>query len=84
LATGVPVVASDVGGIPSIIQNGITGRLVPMQNAPALAAAIRDTLEQREKTQALCAEGRKLIESQHSLEVMLDRLDAIYRQHLGA
>jgi len=84
LATGVPVVASDVGGIPSIIQHGKTGRLVPMQNAPALAAAIRETLEQKDRTQALCAAGRKLIESQHSLEVMLDRLDAIYQQHLGA
>lgn len=83
LATGIPVVASDVGGIPSIIQHGKTGRLVPMQNAPALAAAIRETLTDRETTQALCAAGRRMIESQHSLEVMLDRVNAIYRQHLG-
>lgn len=84
LATGVPVVASDVGGIPSIIQHGKTGRLVPMQNAPALAAAIREALEQKDRTQAMCAAGRELIESRHSLDVMLDRLDAIYLQHLGA
>ena len=82
LATGIPVVASDVGGIPSIIQHGKTGRLVPMQNAPALAAAIHETLTERETTQTLCAAGRRMIESQHSLEVMLDRVDAIYRQHL--
>ncbi|MBL9178440.1 MAG: glycosyltransferase [Verrucomicrobiaceae bacterium] len=83
LATGVPVVASDVGGIPSIIQHGQTGRLVPMQNAPALAAAIRETLEQKERTRAMCAAGRTLIESRHSLDVMLDGLEAIYRRHLG-
>ncbi|WP_395739720.1 glycosyltransferase [Prosthecobacter sp.] len=83
LASGVPVVASNIGGIPSIIQDGETGRLVPMQNPAALAQAIRDTLEHREKTQAMCAAGRRFIEREHSLENMLDRLEAIYRQHLG-
>ena len=83
LATGVPVIASNVGGIPSIIKDGETGRLVPMQDPAALAKAIRETLEQREKTQAMCAAGRLFIEREHSLENMLDRLEAIYRRHLG-
>lgn len=83
LATGIPVVASDVGGIPSIIQDGKTGRLVPMKNPEALAQAIRETLEQREKTQAMCAEGRRFIAQEHSLDHMLDRLEDIYRRHLG-
>lgn len=83
LATGVPVVASDVGGIPDIIQNGVTGRLVPPKDAAALAQAICDTLDQREKTQAMTAAGRELIRAEHSLEKMLDRLEVIYRQHLG-
>ena len=83
LATGVPVVASNVGGIPSIIKDGETGRLVPMQDPVALANAIRETLNQREKTQAMCMSGRRFIEREHSLENMLDRLEAIYRRYLG-
>ena len=83
LATGVPVVGSNVGGIPSIIKNGETGRLVPMQDAAALASAIRETLEQRDKTKAMCVAGRRFMEREHSLENMLDRLEAIYRRHLG-
>jgi len=83
LATGVPVVASNVGGIPSIIKDGETGRLVPMQDPAALANAIRTTLEEREATQAMCAAGRQFIEREHSLENMLDRLEAIYHRHLG-
>ncbi|WP_395742613.1 glycosyltransferase [Prosthecobacter sp.] len=83
LAMGVPVVASDVGGIPSIIRHGETGRLVPPHDAAALAAAIRETLEQKARTQAMCSAGQQLVTNHHSLAVMLDRLDAIYRQHLG-
>lgn len=83
LAMGVPVVASDVGGIPSIIKHGETGRLVPPRDAAALAAAIRETLEQKARTQAMCSAGRQLVANHHSLAVMLDRLEAIYRQHLG-
>jgi glycosyltransferase involved in cell wall biosynthesis len=83
LAMGVPVVASDVGGIPSIIKHGWTGRLVPPEDAPALAAAIRDTLEQKSQTQVMASTGRQMIRDQHSHEMMLNRLEAIYRQHLG-
>ncbi len=83
LAMGVPVVASDVGGIPSIIRNGETGRLVPPQDAAALAAAIRETLEQKLQTQAMCRAGQQFVMTHCSLDSMLNRLDAIYRQHLG-
>ncbi len=83
LAMGVPVVASDVGGIPSIIRHGETGRLVPPHDAAALAAAIRETLEQKLQTQALCRAGQQFVTTRCSLDAMLDQLDAIYRQHLG-
>lgn len=83
LAMGVPVVASDVGGIPSIVRQGETGRLAPPHDAPALAAAIRETLEQKDQTQAMCRAGQQMVRNEHSLEVMLNRLDAIYRQYLG-
>ena len=83
LAIGVPVVASDVGGIPSIIKQGETGRLVPPHDAAALAAAIRETLEEKLRTQAMCRAGQEFIVNHHSLDTMLDRLDVIYRQHLG-
>ncbi len=83
LAMGVPVVASDVGGIPSIIRHGETGRLVPPHDAAALAAAIREILEQKLQTQAMSHAGREFIMAHHSLDTMLDRLHALYRRHLG-
>lgn len=82
LAMGIPVVASGVGGIPSIIKQGETGRLVPPENAAALAAAIRETLEQKTQTQVMCRAGQQLVQKQHSLDAMLDHLEAVYRLHL--
>ena len=82
LATRTPVVGSDCGGTPEIIRPGETGRLFPAGNAAALAAAIRETLEQREATQALRERGRARVEVQHSLEAMLEQLEGLYRRYL--
>ncbi len=41
---GIPLVATNIGGLPDIIEDGVTGRLVPPHNAPRLADAILDVL----------------------------------------
>src|SRR5581483_5905174 len=41
LAAGTPVIATDVGGVAEVVTDGVNGLLVPMQDVPALAAAIR-------------------------------------------
>lgn len=44
MAAGVPIVASDIGGIPSVVENGVSAWLVPPGNAHTLAMAIRNLL----------------------------------------
>lgn len=82
LATKTPVVASNVGGIPSIIRPGETGRLCAPGDATSLASALRETLTDLAPTRAMCERGRALVEREHTVEVMLDRLEKIYRRHL--
>ena len=82
LATKTPVVASNVGGIPSIIRPGETGRLCVPGDAASLATALREALTDQAATQAMCERGRELVEREHTVEVMLDRLEDIYRRHL--
>ena len=76
LATQTPVIGSNVGGIPEIIRPGETGRLFPAGDAPALAAVIRETLENRKATRVLSERGRAYVAANHSLDVMLDNLVA--------
>ncbi len=83
LACEVPIIGSDVGGIPQIIRPNETGRLFPSGNAAALAAAIREAFAQADETRRMALAGRRLVVENHSLEGMLDTIEGIYRQRLG-
>lgn len=83
LACGTAVVGSDCGGIPEIIQEGRTGRIFSAGDAQALAGRIAEAIDRPEETRRMCQDGRKMVEQDHSLERMLDRLDDLYRRYLG-
>lgn len=82
LASETPVVGSECGGIPEIIREGETGRVVPIGDAAALAARIAEALDQPERTREMAQAGRRWVEGRHSLETMLDHLEALYRRHV--
>jgi glycosyltransferase involved in cell wall biosynthesis len=83
LACQTPVVGSDCGGIPEIIREGVTGRIVPAGDAAALARSIGEALDEKERTREMALKGRLMVEQEYSLETMLDRLDALYQRYLG-
>jgi glycosyltransferase involved in cell wall biosynthesis len=60
LLSGVPVVASDVGGLPDVVRDGETGWLVPRANPRALAAAIESALSDRREALARTTRGQEL------------------------
>jgi len=84
LACQTAVVGSDCGGIPEIIREGETGRIFPAEDHEALAARILETLEQKAETDRLRQVGRRMVEEHHSIEVMLNKLEALYRRYLPA
>lgn len=81
LACETPVVGSHIGGIPEIIRDGETGRIVNAGDASDLARGIREALARPEETRKFAEAGRKMIVSGHSCDHMLDRLEEIYRAH---
>ncbi len=61
-AAGTPPVATRVGGIPDVIQDGETGRLVPGEDVEALAAALAELLGDPVKREALRSNGLKYLD----------------------
>jgi glycosyltransferase involved in cell wall biosynthesis len=79
-ACGLPVVASNVGGLPSLIEHEKTGLLVPSQDPAALAKAILELLNDRNKALALGKEARKFIEANFSSRVMVEKTEKVYER----
>jgi len=78
LAVGTPVVGTTVGGTPELVRDGETGRLVPPADAPALAAAILDLMNDPERARALARRGQALVLAQHSLDAAMARTVEVY------
>jgi len=78
-----PVVASRVGGIPEIIEEGATGLLVPPGDGAALAAAIVRLLREPELGRELAARGREKVERDFSIAAMVEGNIRIYESVLS-
>lgn len=83
-ASGVPVVASDVGGIPEVVRHGVTGLLVPPGDAGALARAVRGVLGDPAAAAARARAARQLVEGRFSHLVSMAQLIGVYEAVLGA
>jgi glycosyltransferase involved in cell wall biosynthesis len=73
MACGRPVVATNVGGIPEIIEDGLTGRLVPKEDSDQLAETIRELLSNPLERERLGKNARVHIEKHYSREVIARR-----------
>lgn len=78
MAAGLPTVASRVGGIPEVVIDGETGRVVPPGDAEALSQALSWMLENRDRARAMGEAGRRRAADEFSLERMVRRYEAIY------
>ena len=78
LAQGTPVVASRVGGIPEVVEDGRAGLLVPPRSPEALAEAILRLWNDRGLARRLGEYGRQAIVPRYSWDALADRLDALY------
>lgn len=84
MASGLPVIATEVGGNPELVEHGVSGTLVPPSDyvalADALAPYVADGMLRRRHGDA----GRGRVDAEFSLDVMVDRYAALYRTSLEA
>lgn len=79
MATGLPIVASDVGGIPEVVTRDAEAVLVPAASPVALAAAIRSLLADPERRSALGAAAQRRAYRDFSVGAMADAYELLYR-----
>ncbi|MGH7173681.1 MAG: glycosyltransferase [Gemmataceae bacterium] len=78
MASGLPIVATRVGGNPEVVADGETGILVPPQNPPALAEALLRLRRQPDARVCLGAAGRRRVETQFDIRRMVAEYETLY------
>jgi colanic acid/amylovoran biosynthesis glycosyltransferase len=79
-ASGLPVLSTLHAGIPEIVDDGGSGLLVPEGDVDALTDGLRSLIESPEDWPTMGRRGRELVESTHTIPVMTERLEQIYRE----
>lgn len=82
MASGLPVVATRCGGPEGIVVDGDTGRLVEANDPRALAKGIQEVLTRPDGGKEMGMRGRERAETEFSLDAMLGRYEALYREML--
>ena len=78
MACALPVVATNVGGLPEVVQPGVTGALVPANDPEALAGALESYLDDPERLQVHGTAARERIERHYSLTAMVRSYTCLY------
>lgn len=84
MALGRPIVATAVGGVPGLIEDGVSGLLVPPGDPAALGAAVRRMLHDRQLADEVADSGRALVEARYGLQPMVGSFEDLYRRVLDA
>jgi glycosyltransferase involved in cell wall biosynthesis len=76
MAAGVPIVATEVGGIPELL--GGTGKLVPPESPAVVASAIRSVIQNQDQAISLARAGRARLEREFALAPWIEAYEALY------
>jgi len=79
MATGIPVVSTDKGGPPEIIEDGVSGYLRDPDDISAWVTTVREALENRQLCERVGRSARATVEARFTRPVHVDRVLAVYR-----
>ena len=77
--SGVPVIACNVGGVSSLIENNVTGILVPANDPYSLAYRIKELCVSESNSKKISIEAIKVVTKRHNLNAILINLVSIYK-----
>jgi L-malate glycosyltransferase len=83
MASGVPIVATDVGGTPEILRRDVDGVLTPRSDASAMAAAVARFLESPDEAAEMARRAAARVRTTYRLDETIDRYLSMYRTLAG-
>ncbi|MGR3302283.1 MAG: glycosyltransferase [Candidatus Scalindua sp.] len=82
MAMGRPIVATDIDGVREELEDGITGLLVPPENADSLAKSIIDLLIDKDKSFQMGINARRAAEEKFGVDIMRKKVEKVYEELL--
>jgi len=82
MASGLPVIGTAVGGVPSLVVPGKTGMLVPSEDIEALAGAMEKAAENRTRMAEIGKKASATVYPEYDENTMISRLAGLYRELL--
>jgi len=82
MASALPVLATRVGANPELVEDGVTGRVVPPADAQALALGLMSLAAHPQASTSMGLAGREAVERRFSMQAMVDAYERVYVQLL--
>ncbi len=82
MASGLPVVSTDVGSVRELVSDGESALVVPPEDPDRLARAIDDLLSNAEKSRSFGATGRRIVEERFTIEQMCEKREGLFEELL--
>ncbi|MFN3491658.1 MAG: glycosyltransferase family 4 protein [Anaerolineales bacterium] len=83
MASGLPILASQVGGVPEMVQDGINGRLIPPAQPEILAGVTLEMLSDTDVLRQMGSAGRKIAEEKFNIKAQVIELENLYLRLLS-
>jgi len=80
MAAGIPVVASNVGGVYSLIKDSVTGLLVEPKDSQGISSAVSRVLDDKKLTLKLVENARAMVSEKFLLSLMANNVEALYKE----
>jgi glycosyltransferase involved in cell wall biosynthesis len=78
MASKVPVIATSVGAIPQVLENGINGLLIPPKNSDSIAEAINTMLSDGNSAKEMALRGFEKVRDHYSAKIMFEKYLTVY------
>jgi len=77
-----PVVATNIGGLPETVEDGVTGFIVPHDDLPAMTKKVKKLLDDQSLARLMGSAGRSRAQSEYDYSLYVKKLNSMYRKIL--